>query len=300
MLRYAVMRGKYRPLFKINILMKNTISISILCAAFLIFFSACTKETPVELPAGTMQLLFDNKVGTQEVVLTTDTDNNYVFSNALNQTFNISMLGYYITRVELKGPDGESYADVMATGATESEVKGFYHVKESDIASQLITLENVPAGTYNKVIFTLGVEADYVEQGATGGVLDPANGGWLWNWDSGYIGWALEGRSAASPAVAGPFNPDNSVKLHIGGWKDISGNANMINNVKRLELSFPSSVEVKEGLLPKAHIEMDVLKALNGHHTVDFSTNYSVHAPVDGSKVAHNLEGAFKVHHVHQ
>lgn len=282
--------------------MRHIISSLILGATLLTAFSACEKtEDPNQSTTyGTFQLNFDNKVGNQEVNLTTDTDNNFPYTNASNQQFNISMLGYYVSRVELSGPNGESYTDEVTTGPVEADVNGFYHVKESDVASQLVTLEQVPSGTYDKVTFTLGVSADDVQQGATGGVLDPAKGGWLWNWDAGYIAWAIEGRSPASPATAGPFNPDNSVKIHVGGWKDISGNANMINNVKRLTLNFPNTVEVKEGLSPRAHIIMDVLKAIDGHHGIDFSTTYSIHSPADGKDIAHNLEGVFEVHHIHQ
>lgn len=280
--------------------MKNIQYILFGLSIILLTLSACQKEeVNTTTKYGQFSLNFDNKVGTQELTLTSETSNDFPYKNQMGQEFNVQVLGYYITRVELTGPNGEIYTDEMATGATSDKVKGFYHVMESKVSSQLITLENVPTGTYNKITFTLGVEADYVQQGATGGVLDPANGGWLWNWDAGYIGWGFEGRSTASPAVVGPFNPDNSVKTHIGGWKDIAGNAAMVNNVKRITLNFPSSADVSEGGNPSAHIVMDLLKALDGHHGIDFSSTYSIHSPADGSDIAHNLKEAFEVDHIH-
>jgi len=265
----------------------------------LVTFSACTKDEVETAEHGQFSLNFDNMVGANELALTEETNNTFPYENEQGQTFNIQTLGYYISRIELTGPNGEYYEDEVTTGPMSEEVKGFYHILESDISTHLLTLDNVPTGTYNQVTFTLGVEADYVQQGATGGVLDPANGGWLWNWDAGYIGWAYEGRSPASPAVAGTFNPDNSVKAHIGGWKEITGNPAMTNNVKRITLDFPSSADVTEGGNPNAHIVMDLLEALDGHHQVDFSTTYAIHTPSAGVDIAHNLETAFRVDHIH-
>mgnify|MGYP000548414100 CR=1 FL=1 len=279
--------------------MKTFNILSCLLAVVVMGFSACDKkEEPTTY--GTMDLTFDNRVGEDEVQLVSDSDTAFVYTNAMGQVFNLTKLGYYISRVELKTTDGKVYADEVTTGPMDEDVKGFYHVQEDKINTQIVTIANVPSGQYNEVTFTLGVEAEYVQQGATGGVLDPANGGWLWNWDAGYIGWAMEGRSPSSPKAAGPNNADNSVKLHIGGWKDIAGNSMMVNNVKRITLTFPSSVEVADDLSPRAHIHMDVLKAIDGHHMMDFSTTNGVHNPAAGVDVAHNLEGAFEVHHVHQ
>jgi hypothetical protein len=292
--------------------MKVSTIFSTLLVGTVLLFTSCTPEEEV-LKEGSLQLIFDNRVGNTEIAITSDTDTNFPYTSPMNQMFNITKLGYYVSRVELTGPNGESYVDKVTTGPMDEDVNGFYHVQEKDVNSQLVTLENVPSGTYDELTFTLGVEADAVQQGATGGPLDPANGGWLWNWDAGYIGWAMEGRSPSSPAVAGPLNQANSVKLHIGGWKEIAGNTAMTNNVKRITLKFPSSVEVGEGLTPSAHLHMDLLVALGAHasghsghggshmhHQVDFSAEYSVHSPAAGKDIGENLEGAFEVHHVHQ
>ncbi len=280
---------------------------SFLFALTLLFvFSACNKEDEMPIITepeefGTFDLIFDNVLGDGELSLVTEDSDDFSYLNGMNQDFNVTVLGYYITKVELSGPNGESYSDEMATSADPAEVKGFYHVLEGDVNSQSIRLENIPAGKYDQVTFTLGIDADAVQEGATGGVLDPAEGGWLWNWDAGYIGFAFEGRSPASPSEASQWNAEHSVKLHVGGWKDIADNANMVNNVKRLTLDFPSSVSVGEKLDPNAHIEMDLMKVIDGQGTtVDFSTTYAIHAPALGADIAKNLESAFEVDHVHQ
>lgn len=271
--------------------MKNLQYILFGLTILLVTFSACTKEEATEY--GQFSLDFDNKVGTEAVALNASGSTDYPFTTQMSQNFNIQMLGYYISRVELTGPNGESYSDEVSTGNTSDEVKGFYQVEESNDASKSITLENVPVGTYNQITFTLGIEADYVEDGANAGVLDPANGGWLWNWDSGYIFYKLEGTSPAST------RSDNGFRFHIGGWKEIAGNTALTNNVKRITLNFPTSAEVTTSSDEEAHIIMDVLKVLDGHHAVDFSTTNMVMNPAAGADIAHSLETAFMVHGIH-
>lgn len=269
--------------------MKNLQYILLGLSIVLFTFSSCTKD---EGTYGQLSLNFDNKVGTADLSLTSSST-DFAYKNQNNQDFNVELLGYYISRIELTGPNGESYSDEVSTGATSSEVKGFYQVLESDAASQSIKLSKIPLGTYNKITFTLGVEADYVQQGATGGILDPANGGWLWNWDSGYIFYKFEGKSPVSTGM------NNNIRMHIGGWKDISGNAAMINNVKRITLNFPASTEVTESSDLTAHIIMDLLKVLDGHHGIDFSTTNMIMSPGDAQDISHNMQTAFEVHGVH-
>jgi hypothetical protein len=261
-------------------------------AILLFTFSACTKEEG-ETKYGQFTLGFDNRVGTEAAALNATGSTDYPFATQMSQDFNIQTLGYYISRVELTGPNGASYADEVSTGATAAEVKGFYQVLESNESSKTIALENVPVGTYNKITFTLGIEADYVQDGANAGILDPANGGWLWNWDSGYIFFKLEGTSPAST------KGDHTFKFHIGGWKEIAGNTALTNNVKRITLDFPTTAEVTESSDLEAHIQMDLLKVLDGHHAVDFSTTNTVMSPAAGADFAHSLEEAFMVHGIH-
>lgn len=259
-------------------------------AILLFTFSACTKEEATEY--GQFSLDFDNRVGTEAAALTASGSTDYPFANQMSQDFNIQTLGYYISRVELTGPNGESYVDEVSTGATAAEVKGFYQVLESNESSKTIALGNVPVGTYNKVTFTVGVEADYVQDGANAGILDPANG-WLWNWDSGYIFFKLEGTSPVSTKA------DHTFKFHIGGWKEIAGNTALVNNINRITLDFPTDAEVTESSDLEAHIQMDLLKVLDGHHVIDLSTTNMIMSPAPGANMAHNLGEAFMVHGIH-
>ncbi len=265
------------------------------------FLSSCKKEDDNKDTFGTLALEFDNIVGDKDLNLVDNASNDFKYTNGMDQAFNVSLLGYYITQIKLEGPNGETFLDPVTTGAAAADVKGIYQILESDVNTQVVTLSNIPAGKYNKVTFTLGIPAEIVSEGATGGVLDPAEGAWLWNWDAGYIGFAFEGRSPASTVAASQWNPENSVQIHIGGWKDIQDNPAMVNNVKTFSLDFGTTVNVGEKYSPKAHLKMDILEVIAGHHmTADFSINNQIHSPAGGQGFAENLHAAFVVDHVHQ
>ena len=251
---------------------------------------------------GTFQVYFDTKVGADDITLREAGVTEYDFETADGEKFNLSMLGYYVSKITLEGPNGEYFQDEMSVTAGES--KGYYHILESKSASHTINLENVPAGTYDKVSFTIGVEEDGVQEGAAGGVLDPAEGAWFWNWNAGYIAFALEGtaENSGQQKVEGGHSggsPAKTFGIHIGGWKDVTDNENFVNNVKTVTVEFGTTVSVSPDLSPIAHLVTDAMKIFDGA-SIDFSKTYSVHSPAGGKSFADQLTEVFSVHHVHQ
>ena len=69
--------------------------------------------------------------------------------------------------------------------------------------SQEVVLKNIPAGDYNQITFTIGVDSlrSTMDVSKRPGVLDPAQGhdGMYWTWNSGYIFFKMEGISPAAP-----------------------------------------------------------------------------------------------------
>lgn len=275
-----------------------------------LLFSACTDnddEVEPDNQVGEVVIKFDNKVGTSEMRLSELGSTDYAYTTTSGQTFNLTRFGYYISKIKLEGPNGELYEDQMNVSPNPDEVKGYYHVLESTPSSQRITLENVPAGQYNRITFTVGIEEEGVQEGAAGGVLDPAEGAWFWNWNAGYIAFAVEGASPSSPQQfedfgGGFFIPENAFQIHVGGWKDITPapgeQQRFVNNNRTITLDFDSRVTVSDRLRPEAHIVVDALSALG--EGINFEQSFSVHAPIKGAPFADNLPSAFIFDHTHQ
>jgi hypothetical protein len=261
-------------------------------------------DTPV-IETGSLEIEFDNVAIVndiqQQLTLANIGDDNYEFENGMGQKYNVTLLKYYITKIVLEGPNGELYEDRMSVSATESE--GYYLIDEGEKSTQLITLENVPPGTYNKVSFTVGVDEDGVIEGAAGGALDPATSQMFWNWNAGYIAMKFEGQSDVSNGGAnGELTfPEHEFGLvyHVGGWKDVPDQPFVYNN-QRLSFEFDTDAKVASDQLPHVHMIFDVLSLFKGTNTIDFTGNHNVHKPADGTPVAENIPAAFAYDHVHQ
>ncbi|HMQ62567.1 MAG TPA: hypothetical protein PKE06_17950 [Flavilitoribacter sp.] len=275
--------------------------------AFSIAFSisSCKKDT-AETGPGAIDIEFDNIAvvdGIQrQLSLVTPGSASYTYQNGMGQDFNINLLRYYISNIKLEGPNGELFEDHVHVDVSGTE--GIYLVDESDLSTGVINLEDVPAGQYNKITFTVGVDEDGVQEGAAGGVLDPATCHMFWNWNSGYIAMKFEGQSPVSNGgTSGGETVDgtspNGIVYHVGGWRDMPGTAFVKNN-KTLTFGFDTNARVEKGLQPRVHMVFDVLSLFKGQNMIDFTGNHNVHKPVDGQPVAENIPAAFAFDHVHQ
>ncbi len=267
-------------------------------------FSTCDDEKiDPEAGNGSFVVEFDNYVGSTDMQLDPAGSTDFRYATASGQQFNVSTFRYYISNIKLEGPDGAMFEDEMNVSANADEVAGYYLVQESEASSQYITLDNIPEGNYDKVTFTLGIAEEGVQQGAAGGILDPAEGAWFWNWNAGYISLGMEGTAADSPQQKvegdGFIIEPKTFSLHVGGWKDVDPDDNFVNNIKTVTLDLGSAVTVSDKLKPEAHIVFDMLKILDGA-SVDFSQTYAVHAPRLGAPLAEEIPNAFIVDHVHQ
>ena len=285
----------------------NKIFFSILFFGLTILMVSCNKDDDSSATeSGTLEIEFDNIAlvnGVQrQLSLVTAGSEDYTYTNGMGQDFNINLLRYYITNIKLEGPNGEVFEDNVQVDASGTE--GIYLVDESDLASGLIVLNDVPAGAYNKITFTVGVDENGVQEGVAGGNLDPATSNMFWNWNSGYIAVKFEGQS---PVSAGGTNGsetledinDKGILYHIGGWKDVDGTAFVYNN-KTLSFDFDTDARVENGQQPHVHMVFDILKLFAGENMIDFTGNNNVHKPVDGKPAAENIPGAFAFDHIHQ
>ncbi|UXP31505.1 hypothetical protein N6H18_14225 [Reichenbachiella agarivorans] len=261
--------------------------------AAITLLAACDKDdngSEIDMP-GTVTLMFDNVAGEADLVLEAEGSTHYNLTNALDQTFNINHLGYYISEIKLTGMEGtEDYVDEVVYGAEEP--LGFYLVEETadGISGNTIMLKDVPMGHYTSVTFTLGVSMDYLSEGAQGGVLSEANG-YVWSWNSGYIGYKLEG-VAAQGAVSehhGRLSEAAALAYHLGGeGEDFS-------NIKTITLDLGTHVMISSASTSMVTITSDVLKALTGETDIDFTTLSSAHAPSASQPIGNNLMSAFAV-----
>ena len=238
-------------------------------ALVILFFStyACKKDeaiteenlpveptpTPTPTPAnqlGSINIDFDNVVGTNDLVLNTGS-----YTNTAGDTFNVTKFIYYISNIKLTKTDGSKFIDNYS----------YYLINEANASSQSLTLDSIPVGEYNAIEFVMGVDSTRNVSGAQTGALDPIND-MFWTWNSGYIFLKLEGTS--------PSASSNDLTFHIGGFKSPN------NTIRTVNRSFPANLSVKNTTTSKIKMKTDVLEMFASPQTIDFNTfNYTMGGP---------------------
>lgn len=257
---------------------------------------SCSEEEETTIvDGGTVSMEFDNYVGARQLSLEDDGSTDYKYETTSGQTYNLTTFQYYISNIILTGPNGEVFEDEMNVSADADEIKGYYLIQQDDSQSKLFDLSSVPYGEYNSITLNVGIAEDAVQEGAAGGILDPAEGAPFWNWNSGYISLMMEGYS---PNID---SDDLNFQIHVGGWKDIEVSEGetqkFYNNIKTITLDFGVDVTVSESYAPTVHMVVDVEKILAD---IDFEITNQVHTPSGGVVFAERFEDAFVVDHVHQ
>jgi hypothetical protein len=238
---------------------------------------------------GSLTLEFDNVVGSQNLQL----NGPQTYTNANGDQFSVTMLNYYISNIKLKKSDGSIF--------TVPQDSSYFLVKESNRASQLLKINNVPAGDYSEVTFTVGVDSirNTMDLAKRTGSLDPAaNSGedkMYWSWNSGYIFFKIEGLSPQATADAAG---NKKFRYHIGGYGGMTSKT--INNIKTITRSFgEKKATVRINTSPQVHIVADVLKLFEGATKVSIATNTTVHFAPFSVNLANNYTEMFTVHHIH-
>lgn len=268
----------------IRITMKTNHFISIFLLIFL-FVTACNSDDPApgNEEKGTLTLHFDNVVGDKDLTLNTTS-----YTDASGETFKVTTLRYFISNISLKTVAGDVY--------TLPQDSSYFLVDEADEESQDLVLKNIPAGDYNAVTFTLGVDSlkSVADASARTGVLAPGANDLYWSKNQGYIFFDLDG---TSDAISGA---DKTFAYHIGGYGGPSAAEKTFNNLKKFSLTFGSSqAEVRTTIAPEAHFYIDIQKVLDGNTKVSLAEHPDVMFTDYSKIIAGNYASMIAFGHVH-
>lgn len=259
-----------------------------MAAAIMLLSASCKKESTPEFQAGdkgSLDIEFDNVVGSTNLQLTTGS-----YTNANGDAFTVTLFKYYISNIVLKNQDGTTY--------TVPKDSSYFLIDEA-ASSQLITLNNIPAGNYTGVDFVIGVDSlkctAPLDQRT--GALDPsaAAADMYWSWNSGYIFVKMEGVSTVATSS------DKKFRYHIGGFGGYSSTT--INNIKKASLTIPGNataqVRKDKAENPHIHIMADASKVMNGSTNVSIAANSTVMFSAFSVNIANNYASMFTIDHVH-
>lgn len=239
---------------------------------------------PIQISSdtGTLQIVFDNVVGDQDLQLR---KGNY--TNVIGEPFNVTLLNYFVSNIRLHRSDGSSYI--------VPQDSSYFLISESDTSSQTITLRGVPTGGYSAISFLVGVDSlrSTMDIARRKGVLEPGgvqNNGMYWDWNSGYIFFKLEG---SSPLVAADPVGENRFLFHVGLFGGYS--AQTINNLRAITLPFAgNAVRLNANESAQITIQADVLKVFDGPTRVSLVANPAVMVSTYSAIIATNYAHMFR------
>ena len=240
-----------------------------------IALTSCKKKfviTPTE--KGTITLQFENLVNTSPLVLNTQ---NY--TNANGDTFNISSFKYYVSNFILTKVDGSTY----------QVPESYILVDAANISTILNNLIDIPAGDYNGISFTIGLDKERDLAGLRNGIFDPAMG-MFWSQATGYAFVKMEGTSPQSTLL------NQGLSFQIGGV------ANPYNTIRTFTttLSNDNPIRIRVDKNPKLHFKVNAATLFTGTQNINFATLNTTKDGPDAVTIANNYAiGLFKLDHIH-
>ncbi len=251
-------------------------------------FAFAKPATPFidSIQTGHLVITFVHQVGDKALRLDGTT-----YRNATGETFTVTTFNYFVS-------------NVMLTKSDRTLVpmpNQYFLIRQTDPASQRITLTDLPSGDYTALVFTVGVDSLKSVSPITErtGVLDPAHYGtdnMYWSWNAGYVFLKFEGTSPAAPARA---DGSRLVQWHVGGFGGgVNGAARTRNNLRTVSLSLPRPAMIQPNRGSAIQVQVDVAKLIDNTAHLSFAKLSTVHGPALAGPIANNYQAMFRVDRV--
>lgn len=246
-----------------------------MCIILSLVVCSCSEDGDEK--TGSMEIEFDNVVGDADLALETAGE---PYTNAASESYAVTALKYYISHISLHRSDGFVFEDAVSHDGSS----GYYLIDETDPGSLHVSLENVPAGDYTSISFTVGVDPEVLHDGTLTGALDE-NKGMFISESEGFIFLKFEGHSASA---------DQAIRYHV------SGSAAPADNLltKTVDIG-PTPAMVRGDKTPKVHLIIDVNGFFASPNEISFAATPSLLTAEETAPIAENYANTFVFDHVH-
>ncbi|MFC5271480.1 MbnP family protein [Adhaeribacter terreus] len=225
---------------------------------------------PAEPVPAQLHVNFDHQVNGQPLEF-----NTREYTNAAGNTYNVTLLKYYISNVTLTNSE---------TGEVFKE-KDSYHLINPTESKSSFTLKDLPSKKFDHLSFAIGIDSAANLSTDQPGDLNP-NNDMAWNWNTGYVFVKFEGNNIKPNAA-----DNRAVLLHVG------------HNANYKTVTFPinGGVTFAADRIFNANLRVDANALLEGPNVIDFNTLTNVMGGPNAAKIAENYsDGMFSLHEVKQ
>jgi hypothetical protein len=212
---------------------------------------------------GTLKLHLETKINGNKVIL-----NSVKYLNTNLDTFTVSRLKYYVSNIRLKKSDNTYY----------TIPESYYLIDASVSNDTMITIPNVPLGTYTEAAISIGVDAGRNHTGAQTGALDPTIASdMFWTWSTGYRFLLLEGtyRTASSAGY-------NGLVFHISD--DINFKTTTLNSASAAW----TDINIRESKTTELHLDANIDEMFKTPNTIQFAVTNNVSGGPEANSIADN------------
>lgn len=246
---------------------------SLVAVAATFVFVACSSEkdgdVPPQITKGTLEIVFDNKVGDSDLVLDSGT-----YTNSSGEDYSVSKFKYLISNIVL--------IDVNNNEFVYPKSESYFIIDEATPSTTRIQLSNIQGGEYSAIKFGVGVsQSEYPLEGAN--FIPEAEPDMIWDWTAGFIFLKMEGEYSTGGS-SGFF------AYHMGS------HGTHLDNYREVELEFPQILKINDQTHAELSVETDVAKIFDSENTLSLSENDNVQVdPVYAPQIADNFQTAFSV-----
>lgn len=268
-------------------------------ALFALTFNACKKDDDKEWSSGDLgvfEMEMDSRFGDLDLNLGAE------YTTAQGEKVKITKLNYFISNIKLYNADGSVYA--------VPQNNSYFLVQEEVAGSNSFQIKDIPAGNYDYIEFTVGVDSlrNTMDVSQRTGALDigGAAADMYWTWNSGYIFFKIEGTSPAAP-----FNASlggNYWWYHIGGFGGMTSKT--INNIRTVKIKTKGDddageaeaapLKIRKDTEPHAHFYVDAAKVFDGPTALKIADYPQVMFAPYSVEISKNFEGVFSLDHIHE
>lgn len=227
----------------------KSISLALLASLFLFGLSSCDDENGT---SGSLKVQYEFVFGSNMLPWQLGQTMKHPKTG---DTLTFTTFKFYVSNVRLQMEDG-----------TWWEEPNSYHIVCAGCPdAAAFSIDEIPAGTYTQMEYTLGVDSAACVNNPQTGALSPTEG-MFWDWTNGYIMLKAEGSS--------PQSATGSFTFHLGGY---TGNTNCI--LKKSTNFFGTPITISNGAIPVAKFRANPARLWHSAPTVATTNSITSPAP---------------------
>lgn len=247
--------------------MKKIVIITLVMAAVW----SCKNDDAAAL-AGTVNLVFANKVGDQALSLNSET-----YTNQSGETYRVLELKYIISNIVFIAANGDEYV--------VPQQDSYFVINQESSASLTVSIPEIDGKKYTGIRFGFGVDqSNYPLNGVNNFIPLAEENDMLWSWSAGYKFIKFEGVFNTDSSPEAPF------LIHVGS------HGTTLDNYKEISLSFVNPITVNDNT-QEVQLGFNVAKIFDaGLQSFSLQDKSDIQVdPVYAPIIAGNIATAFNI-----